>query len=80
MFMCILVPSMCFAIGETDSYQCSSGMKRIKLAMPPIDLQNEFSEQVRGVAAKQVMFNQIRHKLDELFKSLMDRCTNGYVC
>lgn len=28
-FMGIFVPSMCFAIGETDSYQCSSGIVSI---------------------------------------------------
>lgn len=58
----------------------ASDMKRIKLAIPPIELQDEFAEQVREVVSNQEVISEARQKLDGLFNSLLDRCMSGEYC
>lgn len=58
----------------------ASDMKRIRLAMPPVELQDKFAEQAREVVSNQEVISEARQKLDDLFNSLMDRCMSGEIC
>jgi type I restriction enzyme S subunit len=57
----------------------ASDMKRIRLAIPPVELQDKFAEQAREVASNQEVISEARKKLDDLFNSLMDRCMSGQI-
>lgn len=57
----------------------ASDMKRIKLAIPPVELQDKFAEQAKEVVSNQEVISKARQKLDDLFNSLMYRCMSGQI-
>lgn len=52
-------------------------LQNIKIAIPPVDLQNKFAEKLSLIREQKQILKQNTHKLDNLFNSLMQKAFKG---
>ena len=52
-------------------------MERFEIALPPINLQNQFAERVQAIEAQKVQAQQSLAKAEDLFNSLLQRAFKG---
>ena len=62
--------------GTTRQKLTQAAMRKIKLPLPPIELQNQFADFVRQVDKSKLLFQQMVSKYDELVKSRFNEILN----
>lgn len=66
-----------FIHGQTRSRISSGQLGAILIPIPPINLQNQFSEQVKLIETQKQQAREALAKSEELFQSLLQRAFNG---
>ena len=84
--MSIFLKSL-FELNLRDLVKASSGsaqknlllsqMRRIKIVLPPLELQQEFSKKIKEVQELKAKYEQSTAKANVLFNSLVQRAFNG---
>lgn len=52
-------------------------LKKTKIALPPIELQNQFSEKIQVIESQKTLAEQSLKKSEDLFNSLLQKAFNG---
>ncbi|MBT8252540.1 MAG: hypothetical protein HKN99_05670 [Winogradskyella sp.] len=55
----------------------SSEMKKFKIILPPLELQNQFADRIEAIEAQKAIAQQELDKADELFNSLLQKAFKG---
>ena len=65
------------SLGGAQQFLSLTLLRRLKINLPPIDLQNQFAERVQAIEAQKAQAQASLAQSEDLFNSLLQRAFKG---